>query len=108
MAPNTVLAYGRAKPFRAFRIVLNSGRSYDVRHPELIRVGLDHFVLFFAKDPEGPHERFETASLVVVDHIEHIETPAAADAAGNVRGIITLGGQGSGRKPRRPTINPGS
>jgi hypothetical protein len=83
MAPNTVLAYVRAKPFRPFRIVLNSGRAYDVRHPELIRVGLDHFVVFFASDPDGPHQSFETAGLVVVDHIEHIEAAAAADASGN-------------------------
>jgi hypothetical protein len=38
----------RAQPFRAFRIVMSSGQTYDVRHPEAafltqtsIQVGID-------------------------------------------------------------------
>ena len=76
MRPETVLAYVRATPFRPFRIVLNSGRAYDIRHPEMIRVGRDHFILFYADSPDAPHDRWETASLLVVDHIEHIDSPA--------------------------------
>ena len=31
--------FKRAKPFRPFRIVMNDGHSYDVRHPDFVAVG---------------------------------------------------------------------
>ena len=39
MRPEDLLEWVRAKPFRPFRIVLNSGRPYEIRHPEMLRVG---------------------------------------------------------------------
>jgi hypothetical protein len=73
MRPETLLAYVRAIPFRPFRVVLNSGRSYEVRHPEMIRVGRDSFVFYFADTPDAPYERFETVGLLLVERLEHIE-----------------------------------
>jgi hypothetical protein len=77
MLASTLMGYVRAQPFRSFRIVLTSGRKYDVRHPELIRVGRDSFVLFHAVDPEGPYDHWETASLLLIEHIEFLETAVA-------------------------------
>jgi len=75
MRPETLLAYVQAVPFRPFRVVLNSGRSYEVRHPEMIRVGRDHFVFFsYASISEGLHERFETVGLLLVERLEHVES----------------------------------
>ncbi len=84
MQPETLQAYLRAVPFRAFRIVLNSGRAYEVRHPEMIRVGRDIFVLYHADTPEAPFDRFETVSLLLIERIEHIEAAvsSAPPAAG--------------------------
>jgi len=76
--PETLLGYVRATPFKPFRIVLNSGRSYEVRHPELIRVGRDCFIVFYAKTPDGPFDGWDTASLLLVEHVELLEAPAAA------------------------------
>ncbi len=78
MRPETLQAYLRAAPFRPFRLVLNSGRSYEVRHPEMVRVGRDSFVFYHADHPEAPYDRFETIGLLLVERIEHIETAAAA------------------------------
>jgi hypothetical protein len=39
MTANDLLFWLRAAPFRPFRIVLNSGRTYDIRHPEMLKVG---------------------------------------------------------------------
>lgn len=33
-----IFGYTRATPFRPFRLVLNSGRTYDVTHPETVAV----------------------------------------------------------------------
>ncbi len=73
MLPTDVLAYTRAVPFRPFRLVLNSGKSYDVRHPEMVRVTVSSVLYFYATDPEGPAERWETVSLPLLQSIEHIE-----------------------------------
>jgi hypothetical protein len=82
--PDTLQAYLRAVPFRAFRIVLNSGRAYEVRHPEMIRVGRDSFVFYHADSPEAPYDRFDTVGLLLVERIEHLETvvPATPPTAG--------------------------
>jgi hypothetical protein len=34
-----VLAYVKAAPFQPFRIHMASGQAFDVRHPEMVRVG---------------------------------------------------------------------
>ncbi len=38
MTPQTVLGYVKAEPFRPFRIHMASGKTFDVRHPEMIKV----------------------------------------------------------------------
>lgn len=76
MQPSDLLAYTRAVPFRPFRFVLNSGKSYDVRHPEMVRVTLSSVLYFYASDPEGPAERWETVSLSLIQNIEHSDLAA--------------------------------
>jgi hypothetical protein len=76
MLPADILAYTRAVPFRPFRFVLNSGKSYEVRHPEIVRVTLSSVLYFYAADPEGPAERWETVSLSLIQDIEHTDATA--------------------------------
>ena len=78
MLSSDILAYTRAVPFRPFRIVLNSGKSYDVRHPEMVNVTTASLLYFHRTDPEVPAERWETASLDLIQNIEHIDAKAAA------------------------------
>jgi len=73
-----VLAYTRAAPFRPFRLLLNSGKSYDVRHPEMVRVTLSSILYFHATDPEGPAESWETVSISLLQNIVHVDAKPAA------------------------------
>ena len=45
MTSKEILAYVRAEPFRAFQIHMASGRTFDIRHPEMVRVGKNDLVI---------------------------------------------------------------
>ena len=56
MRPEDVLTWVRAAPFRPFRIYLNSGQTYEIRHPEMLRVGRSTAnVYWFAGEPADPY-----------------------------------------------------
>jgi len=58
---------------------LNSGRTYDIRHPEILKVGRTSMNIFtYAGEPADPYERMEMVSLVLVEHVEPIEATASA------------------------------
>lgn len=79
MRPDDLLVWLRAVPFKPFRITLNSGRTYDIRHPEMLRVGRTSVNIFsFAGEPADPYERMEMVSLLLIERIEPIETAARA------------------------------
>ena len=79
MRPDDLLEWRRAVPFRPFRIRLNSGRAYDIRHPEMLRVGRTTMHIYsFTGEPVEPHERMEMVSLLLIERIEPIETPVRA------------------------------
>jgi hypothetical protein len=82
VTPATLQTYLRAEPFRPFRVIMNSGKTYDIRHPELVRLGKDFFNYYYATPPDAPAERWETVSLLVVQNIQHLEEPAKP-ATGN-------------------------
>jgi hypothetical protein len=63
MCLDDVWTWVRAAPFRSFRITLNSGRNYDIRHPETVRVGRSYINIFsFAGEPAAPPEKMEMVS----------------------------------------------
>jgi hypothetical protein len=70
-----VLDYVDAEPFRPFRIRMASGHAFDVRHPELIRVGKTSVRIDTATVPEG-REKWHDASLMLMETVEPLETPA--------------------------------
>ncbi len=78
MRPEDILSYTRAVPFRPFRIVMNSGRDYEIRHPELIRVGRSTCIVFFVGTDSDVFERWESVSLLLMERIEHLPSPATA------------------------------
>jgi hypothetical protein len=79
MRADDLLAWNRATPFVPYRIRLNSGRTFDIRHPEMVRVGRTTVNIFtFAGDPADPYERMEMISLVLIESTEPISTPNAA------------------------------
>jgi hypothetical protein len=42
-----------AKPFEPFRIVMSSGESHDVRHPETAKLLRTEILVFIDPDKEG-------------------------------------------------------
>jgi hypothetical protein len=75
MRPDDVLAWIRAAPFQPFRICLNSGHTYEIRHPEMLRVGRSSMHVYsFTGEPSDPYERVEMVSLLLVERIEPLAT----------------------------------
>lgn len=72
--PQTLLVYVKAEPFRPFRLHLASGRTFDIRHPEMIKV-LKSNALVFKSTGESldiPDE-WESLSLMLTESISHLE-----------------------------------
>ncbi len=71
--PTQVKALLQNQPFRPFRIVMNSGKTYDVRHPEFVTVGRSWINVYESDDPaSGIVDRFEIVSLMLMERIEFI------------------------------------
>jgi hypothetical protein len=71
--PLTVLGYVKAEPFR---IHMASGRNFDVRHPEMIKV-LKSYALVFkaAGDVSDLSDEWESLSLKFAESVSHLEAP---------------------------------
>lgn len=71
MRPENLLSWVRARPFQPFRICLNSGHTYEIRHPEMLRVGTSQVTIFsFRGEPADPYEHLEMVSLLLIERIE--------------------------------------
>ena len=80
MTYEEIFEYVDAEPFRPFRIQMASGRTFDIRHPENIRVGENAVVVFeYLSENERVFERFKMLGLSLVESIEHIDSPVAQD-----------------------------
>jgi hypothetical protein len=68
------LSYLKAQPFRPFRLHMASGRTFDVRHPELVRVTKDHLLLFSMgnEDPDLV-DRWEMIGHILIESISFLE-----------------------------------
>ncbi|HEV3120915.1 MAG TPA: hypothetical protein VGY53_03390 [Isosphaeraceae bacterium] len=76
MTPQSMLGYLKAEPFRPFRIHVASGRTFDIRHPEMLKVLRSNVLVVktTADTPEIPDE-WESVSLMLTESISHLETP---------------------------------
>ena len=76
LTPNAILEYVKAEPFRSFRIHMASGRTFDVRHPEMIKV-LKSYVLIFKSDSEFADlpDEYVSVSLMLAESVSHLEAP---------------------------------
>ncbi len=65
MSPTDVLSALRKRPFEPFRIQVSDGAAYDVRHPELVMVGLGALIIGIppSAQEQPVYERVETVSL---------------------------------------------
>jgi hypothetical protein len=78
MSGRQVLDYVKDQPFRPFRILMTSGRNYEIRHPEMVRVGRDFLIIFtFVSDSPDLVDHWETVSLLRVESISHLDAQVA-------------------------------
>ena len=73
-----IASYLGAEPFRPFRISLASGRTFEIRHPEMVQVGRTTMTIFtfLTNDPEGAKERQVEVSLLLTESVEPLDVPA--------------------------------
>jgi hypothetical protein len=73
MRPNDLLTWLRAVPFVPFRIRLNSDRTFDIRHPEMLRVGRSSVNVYsFSDEPADPYKHMEMVSNPLSHWKRHI------------------------------------
>jgi len=70
------MSHVRALPAVPFRIVLNSGRTYEILHREIISVGRDVFLYFYCTPGAEYFDRWDTVSLLLIKRIEQIDKPS--------------------------------
>jgi len=74
MRADDLLTWIRAEPFVPFRIRLNSGREFEIRHPEMLRVGRTTVNIYsFAGEPMDPYERLQMVSLLLIESVEALD-----------------------------------
>jgi len=70
-----------ATPFVPFRLVMSSGQTYDVRHPEMAMLTRSDILVGIGDIRDGIPARFKICSLLHVTAIEPMEQSASeADA----------------------------
>lgn len=68
-------SYVTAEPFRPFRIQMTGGRTFEIRHPEMVQVGRTTMTIFTFMD-DGPgqaRERQVELSLLRIESIEPLD-----------------------------------
>jgi hypothetical protein len=68
----------RREPFEPFRVVMSSGESYNVMHPEMALVSARSLVLAIPDPSRAEGERFAFCSYLHVAHIEILKPSRAA------------------------------
>jgi hypothetical protein len=71
MAPADLHTLLRAQPFVPFRIVTSDGTTYEVRHPELVMVGLASTIIGYPSP--GQPWAYERYDIVSTRHIVRLE-----------------------------------
>jgi hypothetical protein len=78
MTPQEILNYVHAKPFRPFRIRMNSGRTFDIQHPDMVAVGRRDVLIFtFVSDSPNIYDRWENVSLLLIESLSPLEPSLA-------------------------------
>jgi hypothetical protein len=68
----------KQRPFRPFRVVMSSGESYDVRHPEMAWVTKNDLLVGVDVADDGMPAEFRICPLFHVATVEPLSTDARA------------------------------
>jgi len=65
------------RPFKPFRLVMSSGQTYDVRHPEMAMLTRTDILVGIDVADDGVPAEFKICSLLHVTAVEPMGTPSA-------------------------------
>ena len=68
------------RPFQPFRLVMSSGRNYEVRHPEMTFLTRSDILVGIDATDDGVPADFRICSLLHVSAIEPLSVSAASSA----------------------------
>lgn len=80
MRPDDIVEYLRKQPFRPFRLHLTNGASYEIRHPEMMKVFGSQAYVFFPRG-DDPHDlalRYDGVALLHMNRVEVLDAPAGS------------------------------
>jgi hypothetical protein len=66
-----------ARPFKPFRLVMSSGQSYDIRHPEMALLTRSDLLVGIDEADDGVPAEFKICSLLHVSAVEPINSPSS-------------------------------
>ena len=79
MRPDELVELLRTKPFNPLRITMTDGKTYDIRHPDLVMVSRGRVDIGVPMEPGGyVMERVEHCSLLHIVRVEPIAGAAAS------------------------------
>ena len=78
MSSKEIVRYLTSSPFRPFRLHLASGRTFDIRHPEMVKIGKRDLIIFtFVSDNPAVYDDWDSVGLLLIESISHLEPSAA-------------------------------
>lgn len=77
MSPEGIRTLLKTQPFRPFRLVMSSGKAYDVRHPEMALLLKNDILVGVDIADDGMPAEFDICPLLHVATIEHLAAGAA-------------------------------
>jgi hypothetical protein len=81
MTSEEIQTKARKQPFEPFRVILTTGATYDIRHPDLIMVGRRSAIIGVTKTPE--RTVFDQTIQVDLMHVVEIESLPDPQSAAN-------------------------
>jgi hypothetical protein len=78
-----VMSHVTAEPFRPFRINTASGRSFEIKHPEVVQVGKTTLTISIPLSDDLPDEKglWHKLSLMLIESIEPLDAPVPTRGA---------------------------
>ncbi len=65
-----------SRPFQPFRLVMSSGKEYEVRHPEMALLTRSDILVGVGESDDGVPAEFRICSLLHVASVEPVSTTA--------------------------------
>jgi hypothetical protein len=81
MTQQDLLGWTRRRPFAPFRLFVDDGSAFEIRHPELCMPGFSTVAIGLPRDPARPEA--DRIIMVSTQHVSRLEPIEATQAASN-------------------------